>query len=338
MAEQVTEIINALENSSAYAHPVTSIQRIITGVSVVFLTGDIAYKFNKPLNLGFLDFSTLEKRKDQCEKEFHYNSLISPDLYLGVSSIKKDHKGNITVDGPGEVIEYAVKMKQVRPNATMDTLLQKKQVTTQNVKKIATMIYHFHQKALTNEEIASFGSVKSIQFNWDENFQQTVKYKSLISQRDADYIQGKINNFIQKNKNLLGRRVDSAKIKHCHGDFHSANVFITPEETYIFDGIVFNQRFPCSDVIAEIAFMTMDLDFHGRKDLADVFIQEYQLLSKDDDIATLLDFYKCYRAYIRAKINCFTSDDANLNAEEKGKTIDNAKKYFQLAKSYAELL
>src|SRR3989344_2750509 len=110
MADLVCEIIEALEKPSAYFHPVGSIQRIITGVSVVFLTGDFAYKFNKPLNLGFLDFSTLEKRKDQCEKEFRYNSLISPDLYLGVSTINLNQKGNISVNGQGAVIEYAVKM------------------------------------------------------------------------------------------------------------------------------------------------------------------------------------------------------------------------------------
>jgi hypothetical protein len=113
-------------------------------------------------------------------------------------------------------------------------------------------------------------------------------------------------------------------------------VFVTPE-IYIFDGIVFNKRFPCSDVIAEISFMAMDLDFHGRKDLAEVFVQEYQRLSNDKDIPELLDFYKCYRAYIRGKINCFTSEDVNLTAKEKEKTINDARKYFQLARSYAEL-
>src|SRR3989344_6189800 len=98
MNSSVSEIISGLEKPSAYAHSTTSIQRIITGVSVVFLTGSVAYKFNKPLNLGFLDFSTLEKRKDQCEKEFKYNSLISPGLYLGVSTINMDQKGNISIN------------------------------------------------------------------------------------------------------------------------------------------------------------------------------------------------------------------------------------------------
>ncbi len=339
MDGSVREIISGLEKPSAYAHSTTSIQRIITGVSVVFLTGSVAYKFNKPLNLGFLDFSTLKKRKEQCEKEFRYNSLISPELYQGVVAITKDITGNISIDGPGEVIDYAVKMKQLDPALIMTELLTQNKVSSQHLQELAQKIFYFHQKALTSEEISSFGDLKSILFNWDENFQQTKKYKqAIIKLENFNFIQEKINNFIELNQTLFKKRAELGKVKHCHGDFHSANVFLTPKGSYIFDGIVFNKRFPCSDVIAEIAFMAMDLDFHGRKDLARLFVQEYQHLSDDNDIPKLLDFYKCYRAYIRGKINCFTSDDANLTTGEREKTINDAKKYFQLAKDYAELL
>ncbi len=339
MSEIISEIITGLEKPSAYTHSTDSIQRIITGVSVVFLTGSVAYKFNKPLNLGFLDFSTLEKRKNQCEKEFHYNSRLSPDLYQGVVAITKDRQGNISVNGSGEVIEYAVKMKQLDPTLIMAELLIKNKVSSQHLQELAQKIFDFHQKALSNDEISSFGNLENIQFNWDENFQQTKKYQqAIIKSEDVEFIQEKINNFIKQNQALFEQRVKLGKVKHCHGDFHSANVFLTPQGSYIFDGIVFNQRFPCSDVIAEIAFMAMDLDFHGRKDFSNLFIKGYQQISNDKDIPALLDFYKCYRAYIRAKINCFTSDDTNLTAKEKEKTIHDATKYFQLARNYAELL
>lgn len=336
--ELVSEIIAGLEKPSAYSHPSANIQRIITGVSVVFLTGSFAYKFNKPLNLGFLDFSTLEKRKEQCEKEISYNSLVSPELYLGVAAITRNSEGSIFINGPGEIIEYAVKMKQLDPNSTMSDLLKENKVTPEHLSALAAKIFSFHQKALTNEEISSFGSVKSIRFNWDENFQQTEKYKpAIIKLEDFEFIQRKINNFIQSHQRLFEKRVTLGKIKRCHGDFHSANVFITSAGPLIFDGIVFNQRFPCSDVIAEIAFMAMDLDFHRKEKLAQLFIEEYQKLSNDEDTPKLLDFYKCYRAYIRGKINCFTSDDANLSSEEKSKAIKGAQEYFHLAKRYAQL-
>ena len=331
----ITEIIAALEKSSAYPHPTNSIRRIITGVSVIFLTGEFAYKFNKPLNLGFLDFSTLEKRKEQCLKEVKLNSLISPELYLSVVPIVKNAQREIVINCSGKAVEFAVKMKQMDPDAIMSSFLQRDKIKSSDIKEIAKEIHSFHQKALTNEEISSFGKLESIQFNWDENFKQTESYKEIINLESFTFIQIKVNQFIQKNEGLFNQRVINNKIKHCHGDFHSANVFITENGPVIFDGIVFNQRFPCSDIIAEIAFMAMDLDFYSRKDLSDLFVNEYLKLSNDQDIPKLLDFYKCYRAYIRAKINCFTSADSDLTNEERKRTISSAKEYFNLAKEYA---
>ena len=336
---ETTRIISALQQPEAYSHPIKSIKKIITAVSVVFLTGELAYKFNKPMNLGFLDFSTLEKRKDQCEKEIKYNSLISPSLYLGLATINQDEAGKIQINGSGKVIEYAVKMKQMNPDATINNLLKKNKVTTNHILKLAKTIHDFHQKASDDEETKSFGTLESIKFNWEENFQQTEKYKDfLIPAKTFSNIHHTVNLFLEKNKNLINQRVVKNKIKHCHGDFHSSNVFIHRGKPIVFDGIVFNKRFPCSDIIAEIAFMAMDLEYHHQKELAATFINEYHRLSNDHDIPKLLDFYKCYRAYIRGKIACFTCDDQNLSAEEKEQTKQTAQEYFKLAKEYAEKL
>ncbi len=333
------EIIKALQQAESYHHPVKTVKPIITAVSIVFLTGDFAYKMNKPMNLGFLDFSTLDKRKEQCEKEVKYNSLISPQLYIGLSTINQDQSGKISVDGRGKIIEYAVKMKQMNPEATMNNLLREKKVTTRNIKELAKTIHQFHLRAPASEEISSFGKFDTVKFNWDENFQQTEKYKdTLIAAKSFSQIQEKINNFLTKNKSLISQRVSKDKIRHCHGDFHSGNVFFQEGKPIVFDGIVFNQRFPCSDVIAEIAFMAMDLDFHQQQKLSTQFINEYQKLSADEDIAKLLDFYKCYRAYIRGKIACFTHDDVNLSVAEKEKTKQTAEEYFELARRYVEKL
>lgn len=332
-------VITALQEPSTYPHLTKEIKVITTAVSHVFLTGMYAYKINKPLNLGFLDFSTLEKRRQQCHKEVNHNSLLSPALYCGIISLTKENNGKIAINGSGTIIEYAVKMKQMDPNSTMNHLLQNNTIAEKHITALAERIFQFHRIAPQDNEIIQFGSLKSIQFNWDENFSQTEKYRStIITPEEFNVIKQKINVFINQHKLLLQQRVITKKIKHCHGDFHSANVFIDNDNISIFDGIVFNKRFPCSDVIAEIAFMAMDLEYHGRNDLAAQFIQHYQQLSNDNDIPALLDFYKCYRAYIRAKINCFTTEDKNLGAEEKQKAIRSAQLYFQLAKKYALLL
>ncbi len=334
--EETARIIAALQQPEAYPHDTESVKTIITAVSVVFLTGKHAYKINKPMNLGFLDFSTLEKRREQCEKEIRYNSLISPHLYEGLVTINQEENGKIAVNGPGKVIEYGIKMKQMNPDATMNSLLQQQRVKVQDIQQLAKTIHAFHQKAPADKEIAEFGKYAAVKFNWDENFQQTEKYQdTLIPTKKILAIQEKINSFLKNNQPIFAERVQKNKIKHCHGDFHSGNVFLQNGEISIFDGIVFNQRFPCSDIIAEIAFMAMDLEYHQQPELARSFIEEYQRLSNDEDIPLLLDFYQCYRAYIRGKIACFTYDDPHLTPEEKENTKRNAQQYFQLAERYA---
>ncbi|MFH1683232.1 MAG: hypothetical protein ABIA37_05550 [Candidatus Woesearchaeota archaeon] len=336
--ETTKKIITALELPFAYSHPTDKIKTIITAVSVIFLTGDYAYKINKPLDLGFLDFSTLEKRKEQCEKELQHNSLITPELYESVVEITEDEE-KIAVEGKGEVIEYALKMRQVDPDKTMNLLLEKDQVNQEHIHKLAQKIFDFHQIALSNEEIKNYGSIETIEFNWKENFEQTEKYKpELIAEKDFSFIKKKIDCFIEDNTELFAQRIEKNQIKHCHGDFHSANVFIIGDEIYIFDAIVFNKRFPNCDIISEIAFMAMDLDFNGKKEFSGIFIDRYRELSGDDDIPKLLNFYKCYRAYIRGKIACFTSEDKNLDEEQLKETKDMAKKYFSLSKKYASFL
>ena len=329
------DLINALSKAEAYPHPVKEIKVIVTAISVVFLTGDFAYKICKPLNLGFLDFSTLEKRKLNCEKEFEFNHLITPEIYLGVEEIRNE-AGKIKVGRKeGEITEYALKMKQMDPNSIMNKLLKENKIGLFEVKALAQNIFHFHQIAPTNAHISKFGELKEIKFNWDENFQKTERYKEkLISKEDFAFIQDNINKFMGKNKALFQQRADNGKIKHCHGDFHSENVFMANDKIFIFDGIAFNERFPYSDIIAEIAYLAMDLDFYDRKDLSEEFILEYQMLSQDKDIPKLLNFYKCYRAYIRGWVNCFTWEDTNLSLQKKEEHEEKARKYFALAKSY----
>jgi hypothetical protein len=335
----IDTIARGLQQPGAYPHATAaSITVIRTAVSLVFLTGQFAYKVNKPVNLGFLDFSTLEKRKKQCQDELTYNKLISPELYLDVVTITDDD-GQLTINGNGTVVEYALKMKQVDPHATMDRALQRNMVTEHHIKKMAEMVAAFHARAPTDEEITSFGSVAQIMFNWQENFDQTVNYvPHVIAEEDFSLIKRIIFTFIERHKELFAQRMNKGKIKHCHGDLHSGNVFIIGEKIYFFDGIVFNKRFPCCDVIAEIAYMAMDLDYHGREDFATLFVDRYAHITQDGDIDRLLNFYKSYRAYIRAKIHCFTSDDYSLSPEEKARHIQRTQRYIQLAKRYAHLL
>jgi aminoglycoside phosphotransferase family enzyme len=220
----------------------------------------------------------------------------------------------------------------------MTSLLQEGKVDNKIINDIAKIVAKFHSQAQTNAEISEFGSLKIVKTNWDENFAQTTKYiNQTIPRADFAFMQSKINEFMAKNERLFKSRIDRKRIRDCHGDLHSGNIFVT-DHICIFDAVEFSDRFRYSDVASDVAFLAMDLDYQKRSDLADYFIARYVAYSKDTQLAVLLIFYKCYRAYVRGKVVSFRLDDPNIKAEEKVASTKEASAYFQLAVKYAKAL
>jgi Uncharacterized protein conserved in bacteria len=333
---QPNPIVDAMQNPQTYPEPTGKIELIQTHISFVFLTEKYVYKIKKPVNFGFLDFSTLEKRKHYCEKELELNRRLCPDIYLEVVTINKSN--NLKIKGAGETVEYALKMKRLPQECIMTQLLQEGKVDKTAIDQIAEIVAKFHSVAQTNPEITEVGGIKAVKFNWDENFAQTTKYiGQTLSKADYDAMQNKINSFITANKALFEARMAQGHVRDCHGDLHSGNIFIT-DKVCIFDAIEFNDRFRYSDTAADVAFLAMDLDYQNRSDLSDYFITQYQKYSKDPHLKTLLPFYKCYRAYVRGKVISFRLDDPHIKAEDKQAAINDASAYFKLALQYAENL
>ena len=330
------QVVEAMLKPEAYAQEPGKIELIQTHISFVFLTNNYVYKVKKAVNFGFLDFSTLDKRRLFCEKELELNRRLCPEIYLGVVPIKKSSV--IKVDGEGETIEYALKMKRLPQERIMTVLLKENKVDKKTIDEIAQIVVLFHSKAQTDPEISQFGSLKIVKTNWDENFSQTTKYiDQTISPIEFQFIQTKINVFLEKNTALLESRITNNRIRDCHGDLHSGNIFIT-DKICIFDAIEFNDRFRYSDVTSDVAFLAMDLDFQQRSDLSNYFIKQYLTYSKDQQLTQLLEFYKCYRAYVRGKVISFRIDDPNITPEEKISATKDAHAYFKLADEYAKSL
>lgn len=330
-------IIRALLKPEAYDEKVGKIKLLQTHISWVFLTGKFVYKIKKPVNFGFLDFSTLAKRKFYCNRELEINKKFSPDIYLAVLPIIQSN-GKIKIGGKGKVIEYVLKMKELPQTAIMSKLLEKNKIDKKIIDLIAKQVANYHSKAERNEKISRFGSIKTIKFNSDENFSQTEEFVGkVVSKSNFDYVKKKVNRFL-KNEKLFAQRIKENKIKWCHGDLHSGNIFVVNNKIYIFDAIEFNERFACSDIALDIAFLAMDLDFHLRRDLSNYFVKKYIEYSKDKGLLKLLDFYKCYRAIVRFKINVLKTKDESISGKEKQETTEQAKKYFNLALEYAKEL
>ena len=330
------QVVEALLTPEAYPQEPGKIELIQTHISFVFLTKNYVYKVKKAVNFGFLDFSSLEKRRVFCRKELELNKRLCPEIYLEVVPINKSNA--IKIKGDGETVEYALKMKRLPQERIMTILLKENKVDKKTIDEIAQIVAQFHSKAQTNPEISEFGSLKIVRTNWDENFAQTTKYiNQTIPQKEFQFIQTKINDFMAKNKPLFESRIADKRIRDCHGDLHSGNIFIT-DRICVFDAIEFNDRFRYSDVVADVAFLAMDLDFQQRSDLANHFIERYLAYSKDQQLKSLLPFYKCYRAYVRGKVISFKLDDPNITSQEKESATKEAQAYFKLASDYAKNL
>jgi len=330
------QIVEALMRPEAYDEEVGQIELIQTHISFVFLTRKFVYKVKKAVDLGFLDFTTLEKRRFFCEKELALNRRLCGDMYLGVVPINKSNV--VKIKGEGETVEYAVKMKRMPQEKMMNKLLEENRVDGKLIDRIAKIIAEFHSKAETNRRISEFGSLAIIETNWKENFEQTREFVGrTISMNNFEVIRGRINDFMKRNESFFKKRVAVGRVRDCHGDIHSGNIFIT-DRIYIFDAIEFNERFRYSDVASDIAFLAMDLDFKERTDLSNFFVKRYVKYSGDQELTKLLPFYKCYRAYVRGKVVSFKLKDPSVGDEEKRAAMKEAKAYFKLASTYAILL
>ena len=326
-------VVRALRESRAYPHKTKKIELVQTQMSFIFLTGEYVYKIKKPVNLGYLDYTTLEKRHYFCRQELELNRRLCPSAYLAVVPIVEE-KGQLRIEGRGKATEYAVKMKQLPHDRMMDVLLPQGQITMEMVARVAERLVAFHRKAETNQEIATFGRLDVIRQNTDENFAQTEKYiGASVTAEEHQYIKNYTNNFIDSNSGLFDKRVREGKIRDCHGDLHAAHVCFT-EDICIYDCIEFNDRFRYSDVASEIAFLAMDLDRYQQSELSHHLVNTYVKSSQDQELLKLLNFYKCYRAYVRGKVESFKLDDPYIPEEEKTKVLTTARSYFQLAESY----
>ena len=326
--------IEALLEPQAFPHKPQKIKLVQTQMSLIYLTGEYVYKIKKPVNLGYLDYTTLEKRHFFCRQELELNRRLCPDAYLAVVPIVRENDG-LHVEGRGEAIEYAVKMRQLPEDRMMNVLLPRGQVTLEMVARVAERLVSFHQKAETNQEIAAFGKLNVVRQNCDENFAQTEKYVGLtILRAKYERIRDYTDDFMERNAGLFNQRVREGRIRDCHGDLHAAHVCFT-DDICIFDCIEFNDRFRYCDVASELAFLAMDLDRYQQAGLSRHLVDTYAGLSHDEGLLSLLDFYKCYRAYVRGKVEGFKLDDPLISQSGKAKALETARSYFQLAEWYA---
>ena len=304
-----------------------------THISHIFLTGSLVYKIKKSVDFGFLDFSTLAKRNYFCHQEVRLNRRLTQDIYLGVVKITFEN-GRSMINGKGSILEYAVLMREMPQERMMDRLLSTGSVGRKDILALVRKLVPFYRQARTGKGVNPFGRIEVIIKNTEENFVQTLPYIGrLINSQTYNQIVSGTRDFLNREKDLFKKRIQEGLIRDCHGDLHSANICLD-KKVQIYDCIEFNHRFRYSDIACDLAFLAMDLDFNGRQELSEYLIKHYVRLSGDRELPRLLNFYKAYRAYVRAKIHSFSSDTMDISAKEKTSHMKLAKKYYQLAYDY----
>ena len=316
---------------------------IQTHISWVFVGDEYVYKVKKPVNFGFLDFSNLDKRKFFINEELRLNKRLCPKIYLDVSALIEKNgsfclkNSDDAIPEGAKVIEWVLRMKRLPDDGMMKGLILKELLTEGHIELLVKKLSSFYQNALTGSWVDGYGSIDAITFNTDENFGQTRPFLGeILDKTQYDQIVSFSNDFIASNKSLFKERINEGRIREGHGDLYSANIcFDGLSDAHCFDCIEFNKRFRCGDIAADVAFLLMDLDFHGLIAFGNLFISQFSAAVSDPSIHKLIDFYKCYRAFVRAKIGCFMASDPGIDSATRASSRQDAIDYLALANRYA---
>lgn len=293
--------IHQLCQPECFPHPVSGLQLIETHISWVILTGLFAYKIKKPVNFGFLDFSTLDKRQRCCLEELRLNRRSSEGLYLDVVSIC-EAMGKLAVGGAGATVEYAVKMRQFDPHALLSELLAKDQVPLESFFELGYRIGAFHAIAAVAEASSAWGDYDAVTGPVIENF---VQIRERIKGQDSGLLNGlqaQVDEDLIRLKSLLQTRKQHGFIRELHGDLHAGNIALIDQQWVAFDCIEFNPNLRWIDTASDVAFLVMDLEYRGYLSQANRFLNGYLEYTGDYGLLDLLPFYKSYRAMVRAKV------------------------------------
>ncbi|WP_404367871.1 AAA family ATPase [Marinobacter sp.] len=329
------DLILALQDPALYDHPVTDFQVLETHISWVILTGHYAYKIKKPMDFGFLDFSTLERRRYFCEEELRLNQRLAERLYLDVVPITGTPE-EPRLGGDGEPFEYAIRMRQFDQSELLDARQERSELEPGLLTALARQTADFHGRIPPVPEDKPFGTPESVYAGMQENFDQIrpmIDDPALLEQLDR--LEGWTSSTFELQKTLIEKRREHGFVRECHGDLHLANITVFEGEVTIFDCIEFSESFRWIDVMNDLAFLLMDLESRREQPLATLVLNTYLEFSGDFDGVALLPLYKAYRALVRAKIALFTMGNPSLSDADRLGLMQKYRDYAALAESYS---
>ncbi|MEX2466217.1 MAG: AAA family ATPase [Gemmatimonadota bacterium] len=336
-----SRLLRDLARPDAYPHDASDLEIIQTHISVIALAGRYAYKVRKPVDLDFLDFTTLEKRLHDCREEVRLNRRLAPDVYLGVVPLVESERG-LLVDAEGSPAEYAVKMERLPSEATLLERLLDNALEADVLRSLGRRIAAFHDRSESGPGIARYGQWETVAGNARENLEQSAGH---VPECVSDAVFRRLHDILELRlrelRSLIEDRARAGVPRDTHGDLHLDHVYLFPErrspnDLVVIDCIEFNERFRYADPVADMAFLVMDLKAHGRRDLAQVFEEAYFDEADDQEGRNLLSFYVSYRAAIRGKVAGFVANDEEVPRDERRSAVRRARAHWLLALSELE--
>ena len=328
-------LLRALQEANAYPHPVRGIEHLETHISDIFLTGDYAYKIKKPLNLGFLDFSTLERRRHCCLEELRLNRRLAPELYLAVVPITGS-AANPRIGGDGPTFDYAVQMRQFDQSALLERVAARGELTAAAIDAIADQVVEFHAALPAALPESGYGSGAVIIGPALQNFEQLQPLvggdvDSAALRRLREWTEDRLREL----GGLFEARRQGGLVRECHGDLHLGNMVLIDGRVRIFDCIEFNPQLRWIDVINEAAFLAMDLIQRGHAGLAFRFVNRYLERTGDYAGVRLLRYYMVYRALVRAKVAAMRAAQSGVGASVRAALRAKCHAHIELAQQLA---
>lgn len=329
------DLIQHMLQPEFYPHPVTQpIQLVQTHVSYILLTGDFAYKVKKPVNFGFLDFSTLAKREHFCHEEIRLNQRGAAELYLEVLPITQVGD-RFQLAQTGDPVEFTVKMQQFPAGTLFSDLFEQNQLSAELLIRLAKELATFHRQGAIDDYIRSFGEVAQIRQAFDENYDQTLSYiGGPQTQQQFNETRQYTDRLFTEKSDLFRQRIQQNWIRECHGDVHLRNIALWNDKILLFDCIEFNEPFRFVDTMFDIAYIMMDLDARNRSDLSNVFFNAYIEQMGDWAGLQVLPLYLSRQSYVRAKVTSFLLGDSSIPAPVRQDAAATATRYYRLAWEY----
>lgn len=321
-------LIKGLLRPEAYGHPVSEFQVLETHISWVILTGDYAYKLKKPVNLGFVDFTSLELRRFFCDEEIRLNRRWASDLYVGVRPIYGPPE-QPSFCGSGTPIEFAVQMRQFDQAQLLPAVLRRGKLRADHIDRLALTIADFHHRTAVAEPASFWGTPEAVRIPVRANFHSLESAAASISQLRP--LKAWSDEEFERRKDWFQYRHDSGKIRECHGDLHLGNMVLLNDEIRLFDGLEFNPELRWIDVISEVAFLVMDLQDRGRPDFGIRFLNRWLDQTGDFEALAGWRWYQAYRALVRAKVATLRLQQPDIDSSEQADKQREIATYVDLA-------